>query len=129
MPARLTLLLIAALAAPLAQAALPAVQRGEWVLKSKLDGQPHETRMCGNPLDKVAAAIAAVRGAERLGCSVRVEYPVPRTVNVSVECPSGRAGSSWLSVNAASMQSVWIELRRAGRRESIHAERVGDCDQ
>jgi hypothetical protein len=129
MLSRPTLLILIAAAAPLAQAALPAVQRGEWVLKSKVDGRPHEARMCGNPLDKVAAAIAAARGAEKLGCSVRVENPVPRTVNVSVDCPAGRGRSTWLSVNAASMQSVWIELRRGARRESVHAERVGDCSR
>lgn len=126
-----------AAAVPAAHAALPAVQRGEWVLKSKVDGRPHEARLCGNPLDRVAAAIAAAREAEKLGCSVRVEQPQPRTVNVSVDCPADRAsadgahrvrrGSVWLGVNAASMQSVWIDLRRDGRHETIEAQRTGDC--
>jgi hypothetical protein len=120
-----------------ARAALPAVQQGEWVLKSKVGGQPHESRLCGNPLDRVAAAIDAARAAEQLGCSVRIDAPVPRSVNVAVDCPADRAsadgarrlrkGVTELSVNAASMQSVWIDLRRDGRRETIDAERVGDC--
>ena len=118
---------------------LPAVQPGEWVLKSKLNGEPHESRMCGNPLDRVAAAIAAARESEKLGCSVRVDSHVPRTTNVTVDCPADRAsddgarrvrkGVTELNVNAASMQSVWIDLRRAGHRETIDAERVGDCSQ
>ena len=118
-------------------AELPAVQPGEWVLRSKLNGQPHESRLCGNPLERVAAAIAAARETEKLGCSVHVASPVPRTTNVVVDCPADRAsddgsrrvrkGVTELNVNAASMQSVWIDLRRAGRRESVDAERVGDC--
>ena len=125
-------------AAPFAHAALPTVQPGQWVLKSKVNGQRHETRICGNPLDKVAAAISAARETEKLGCSVRIETPVPRTVNVAVDCPADRAsadgthrvrkGTVELSVNAASMQSVWIDLRRAGHRETVDAERVGDCN-
>jgi len=135
----LAALLLALAAVPVAHAALPVVQRGEWVLKSKVDGRPHEARLCGNPLDKVALAIAAAREAEMLGCSVRVENPVPRTVSVSVDCPADRTsadgahrvrkGSIWLSVNAASMQSVWIDLRRAGHHETIDAERTGDCSR
>lgn len=133
--------LAAALAAavPVAHAGLPAVQRGEWVLKSKVDGRPHEARLCGNPLDRVAAAIAAAREAEKLGCNVRIERPQPRTVNVSVDCPADRVssdgahrvrrGSVWLGVNAASMQSVWIDLRRGGRHETIEAQRLGDCSR
>jgi hypothetical protein len=124
-------------AASPAHAALPTVQQGEWVLKSKVDGQPRESRLCGNPLDRVAAAIDAAREAEKLGCGVRIDAHVPRTVNVVVDCPADRAsadgarrvrkGVTELSVNAASMQSVWIDLRRDGRRETIDAERVGDC--
>jgi len=133
-------LLLAVLLAtvPFAHAALPIVQPGQWVLKGKVDGQPRETKICGNPLDKVAAAIAAARETEKLGCSVRIETPVPRTVNVAVECPADRAsadgsrrvrkGTVELSVNAASMHSVWIDLRRAGHRETVNAERVGDCN-
>lgn len=126
-------------AVPAAHASLPAVQRGEWVLKSKVGGRPHEARLCGNPLDRVAAAIAAAREAEKLGCSVRVEQPQPRTVNVSVDCPADRVsadgahrvhkGSVWLGVNAASMQSVWIDFRRDGRHETIEARRTGDCSR
>jgi hypothetical protein len=118
-------------------AELPSLQQGEWVLKSKVNGQPHESRLCGNPLDRVAAAIAAARETEKLGCSVRVASPVPRTTNVVVDCPADRAsedgsrrvrkGVAELNVNAASMRSVWIDLRRPGRRETIEAERVGDC--
>ena len=125
-------------AAPFAHAALPTVQPGQWVLKSKVNGQRHETKICGNPLDKVAAAIAAARETEKLGCSVRVETPVPRTVNVRVECPADRAsadgtrrvrkGVTELSVNSGSMQSVMIDLRRAGQHENIDAVRVGDCN-
>jgi len=125
-------------AAPFAHAALPTVQHGAWVLKSKVNGHRHETKICGNPLDKVAAAIAAARESEKLGCSVRIETPVPRTVNVAVDCPADRAsadgtrhvrkGTVELNVNAASMQSVWIDLRRAGHRETVDAERVGDCN-
>lgn len=125
-------------AVPFAHAALPTVQPGAWILKSKVNGQRHETKICGNPLDKVAAAIAAARESEKLGCSVRIETPVPRTVNVAVDCPADRAsadgtrhvrkGTIELSVNAASMQSVWIDLRRAGHRETVDAERVGDCN-
>ncbi|HUJ85313.1 MAG TPA: hypothetical protein VLX30_00500 [Burkholderiales bacterium] len=124
-------------AASLARAELPTVQPGEWVLKSKLNGQPHESRLCGNPLERVAAAIAAARASEKLGCSVRVDSHVPRTTNVIVDCPADRAsedgaqrvrkGLTELSVNAASMQSVWIDLRRAGHHETVDAERVGDC--
>lgn len=116
---------------------LPTVQPGEWVLKSKLNGEPHESRLCGNPLERVAAAIAAARETEKLGCRVSVVSPVPRTTNVVVDCPADRAsddgarrvrkGVTRLNVNAASMQSVWIDLRRAGHRETIDAERVGDC--
>jgi hypothetical protein len=137
-----TLLEPAALAlavAPLGRADLPTLQSGEWVLKSKLNGQPHESRLCGNPLGRVAAAIAAARETEQLGCSVRITSPVPRTTNVVVDCPSDRAsadgsrrvrkGVAELNVNAASMQSVWIDLRRAGYRETVEAERVGDCGQ
>jgi hypothetical protein len=124
-------------AAPLAHAALPTVQQGEWVLKSKVNGQPRESRLCGNPLDKVAAAIDAARETEKLGCSVRIDSHVPRTVNVVVDCPADRAsgdgarrvrkGVTALSVNAASMQSVWIDLRREGHHETVDAERMGDC--
>jgi hypothetical protein len=63
---------------------------------------------------------------------------VPRTTNVRVDCPADRAsadgarrvtkGSSELLVNAASMQSVTIELWREGRHETVDAERVGECD-
>jgi hypothetical protein len=126
-------------AASLARADLPAVQRGEWVLKSKLNGTLHQSRMCGNPLERVAAAIAAARESETLGCSVRVDSHVPRSTNVIVDCPADRAsddgarrvrkGVTELNVNAASMQSVWIDLRRAGHRETIDAERVGDCER
>ncbi len=125
--------------ASLARADLPAVQRGEWLLKSRLNGEPHQSRLCGNPLDRVAAAIAAARESEKLGCSVRIDSHVPRTTNVTVDCPADRVsddgarrvrkGVTELNVNAASMQSVWIDLRRAGQRESIDAERVGDCKQ
>lgn len=118
-------------------AELPSVQPGAWVLRSKLNGRPHESRLCGNPLERVAAAIAAARETAKLGCSVRVTSPVPRTTNVVVDCPADRAsddgarrvrkGVTELNVNAASMQSVWIDLRRAGHRETIDAERVGDC--
>ena len=86
---------------------------------------------------EIIKAIAAARETEKLGCSVHVASPVPRTTNVVVDCPADRAsddgsrrvrkGVTELNVNAASMQSVWIDLRRAGRRESVDAERVGDC--
>ena len=128
-----------AAAVPVAHAALPVVQRGEWILKSKVDGRPHEARLCGNPLDRVAAAIAAAHEAGKLGCRVSIEQPQPRTVNVSVDCPADRVsadgahrvrkGSVWLGINAASMRSVWIDLRRDGRHESIHAERTGECSR
>ena len=118
---------------------LPTVQPGEWVLKSKLNGEPHESRLCGNPLERVAAAIAAARETEKLGCRVSVVSPVPRTTDVVVDCPADRAsddgsrrvrkGVTQLNVNAASMQSVWIDLRRPGHRETIDAERVGDCSR
>ena len=118
---------------------LPIVQSGEWVLKSKLNGEPHESRLCGNPLERVAAAIAAARETEKLGCRVSVVSPVPRTTDVVVDCPADRAsddgsrrvrkGVTQLNVNAASMQSVWIDLRRPGHRETIDAERVGDCSR
>ncbi len=138
MKLRLTAAVLLA-AASAARADLPTVQHGEWVLRSKLNGQPHESRVCGNPLERVAAAIAAARETEKLGCSVRVDSHVPRSTNVVVDCPADRAsddgthrvrkGVTELNVNAASMQSVWIDLRRPGRRETIDAERVGDCKQ
>jgi len=121
-----------------AAAELPTVQQGKWVLKSKVNGQPHETQICGNPLDKVAAAIAAARDTEKLGCRVEVRSPVPRTTSVVVDCPADRSnedgsrrvrkGTSELTVNSASMQSVMIDLRREGRHETVDAERVGACD-
>lgn len=129
--------IVLAAATSFAQAALPIVQPGAWTLKSKVDGQLHESRMCGDPLERVAAAIAAAHAAETLGCRVRIDSPVPRTTDVVVDCPADRAsadgtrhvhrGVSELSVNAASMQSVWIDLRRGARHETIEAERVGDC--
>jgi hypothetical protein len=70
---------------------------------------------------------------------VRVDSHVPRSTNVIVDCPADRAsddgarrvrkGVTELNVNAASMQSVWIDLRRSGRRETVEAERVGDCER
>ena len=53
--------LLAAGAALAAGGELPTVQSGKWILKSKVNGAPHQTTLCGNPLDKVAAAIAAAR--------------------------------------------------------------------
>ena len=104
-------------AAPFAHAALPAVQPGQWVLKSKINGQPHETKICGNPLDKVAAAIAAARETEKLGCSVRIETPVPRTVNVAVDCPADRASADGTQPRAQ-------RHRRAQRQRRLHAIRL-----
>lgn len=125
-------------AATLAHAALPTVQDGQWLLKSKLNGEPHETEICGNPLTKVAAAIAAAQQTEKLGCSVRIASPVPRTVSVVVDCPADRVsedgtrrvrkGVTELTVNSGSMQSVMIDLRRDGHRETVDAERVGNCN-
>jgi len=119
-------------------AELPTVQDGKWVLKGKVNGEPHETTLCGNPLDKVAAAIAAARDMEQLGCRVRVASPVPRTTSVVVDCPADRAsadgsrrvtkGTTELTVNSGSMHSVMIDLRRAGHHETVDAERVGACD-
>ncbi len=121
-----------------ARAALPVVQDGKWILKSKLDGRPHEVTMCGNPLTKVAAAIAAARETEQLGCSVNVATPVPRATSVVVDCPADRIsadgsrrvskGRTELTVSAASMQWVMIDFRRSGHHETVDAERVGACD-
>lgn len=118
-------LLLAGVAA--AHGALPIVQPGKWVLKSKVDGTPHEVTICGNPLDKVVAAIAAAHEQEKRGCRVTVREPVPRTMSVVVECPN--RDKSELTVNSGSMQSVMIDLRRGGRHENIDAERVGACEQ
>jgi hypothetical protein len=131
--------LLFAAGAPLAAGGeLPTVQSGKWLLKSKLNGAPHETTLCGNPLDKVAAAIAAARETEALGCSVRVTSPVPRATRVVVECPATRVsadglrrvskGRSELTVSAVSMQAVMIDLWRPGHHESVAAQRVGACD-
>lgn len=116
----------ALLAAASAHAALPIVQSGRWVLKSKVNGTPHEATLCGNPLDRVAQAIAAARARQQSGCVVTVREPVPRSMSVVVECP-GREKTE-LTVNAASMQSVMIDLRRGGHHENIDAERVGACE-
>jgi hypothetical protein len=130
--------LFAAGAALAASSELPTVQSGKWILKSKLDGKPHEVTMCGNPLDKVAAAIAAARDTEKLGCSVVVRQPVPRATSVVVECQADRVsadgsrrvskGKTELTVSAASMQWVMIDFRRSGHHETIDAARVGACD-
>jgi hypothetical protein len=126
MSARIVVALAAFAAAATVHAALPTVQPGKWQLKSKVNGQPHEATICGNPLDKVVEAIAAAREREKSGCRVTVREPVPRTTSVLVECPDRE--KSELTVNSASMQSVTIELWRAGRHETVDAERVGACD-
>ena len=126
MSARVVAALAALTVAASAYAALPVVQPGKWVLKSKANGQSQETTLCGNPLDKVAAAIAAAREREKSGCRVTVREPVPRSTSVRVECPGKDA--SELTVNSASMQAVTIDMWRAGRRETVDAERVGACD-
>jgi hypothetical protein len=117
---------------------LPKVQSGKWILKSRLNGAPHETTICGNPLDKVAAAIAAARDMEKLGCRVVVRQPVPRATSLVVECPAERVsadgsrrvskGRTELTVSAASMQAVMIDLWRPGHHETVDAGRVGACD-
>jgi len=143
MPSLRSALLIVAFAGavlptPAARAALPLVQEGKWILKSKLDGKPHEVTVCGNPLAKVAAAIDAARETEKLGCSVRIATPVPRATSVVVECPADRTsadgsrrvrkGKIELAVSAVSMQAVTIDLWRSGHHETVDAERVGACD-
>ena len=85
--------LLAAGAALAAGGELPTVQSGKWILKSKVNGAPHQTTLCGNPLDKVAAAIAAARDMEQLGCRVVVRQPVPRATSVLVECPAERVSA------------------------------------
>ncbi|HXZ53231.1 MAG TPA: hypothetical protein VEH51_14645 [Burkholderiales bacterium] len=126
MSARVVVALAALAAAASAYAALPVVQPGKWVLKSKANGQSQETTLCGNPLDKVAEAIAAAHEREKSGCRVTVREPVPRTTSVRVECPDRE--KSELTVNSASMQSVTIDMWRAGRHETVDAERVGACE-
>ena len=123
---RILLALAPYLFAAAAHAGLPTVQPGKWVLRGKVNGAPHEVTICGNPLDKVAEAIAAAREREKAGCHVTQRTPVPRTVSVVVECP-GRERAE-LTINSGSMQSVMIDMRRAGRVETLDAERVGACD-
>ena len=126
MSARIVVALAALAAAATAYAGLPNVQPGKWLLKSKVNGEPHEATICGNPLDKVAEAIAAAHEREKSGCRVTVREPVPRTTSVLVECPDQE--KSELTVNSASMQAVTIDMWRAGRHETVDAERVGACD-
>ncbi|HXZ93036.1 MAG TPA: hypothetical protein VEG36_09160 [Burkholderiales bacterium] len=126
MSARILVALAALAAAATAYAALPVVQPGKWLLKSRANGEARETTICGSPLDKVAEAIVAAREREKSGCRVTVREPVPRTTSVLVECPDRE--KSELTVNSASTQSVTIELWRAGRHETVDAERVGACD-
>ncbi len=127
MSARSVVALAALAAAASTYAALPVVQPGKWVLKSRTNGESQETTLCGNPLDKVAEAIAAAREREKSGCRVTVREPVPRTTSVRVECPDKDV--SELTVNSASMQAVTIDMWRAGRHETIDAERIGACEQ
>jgi hypothetical protein len=136
--AAIALVLAAGGTSPAAAGDLPVLQSGKWMVKGKVDGQSYESTLCGNPLDRVAAAIAAARDMEKLGCRVEIRSPVPRTTSVRVDCPADRSsaggaqrvpkGSSELLVNAASMQSVTIELWREGRHETVDADRVGECD-
>jgi len=127
MNARVLVALAALAAATAVYGALPLVQPGKWVLKSRADGEARETTLCGSPLDKVAEAIAAAHEREKSGCRVTVREPVPRTTSVLVECPDRE--KSELTVNSPSMQAVTIDMWRAGRHETVDAERVGACEQ
>jgi len=120
-------------AGPSGAATLPAIQAGLWQV-SEPGASPRQ--ICGDPLRDMALELEMAAETRRLGCTVDVMSPGPRSVAVLVNCPNrnskggGRfeAGKSGYTVISPTPQSYSVEmLYPDGRRRITNGVRFGNC--